>query len=145
GPEATAALVQRILDESDSEVRSITFEHLRQRDDSKTMAHLVKALRNEDVKVVNRAAWALGNLNAVDSVPHLVAVLITYEDRIVTPPLEGGGIPGPTMPVAPGLVPRAYNNFGVVATTPPQVGPGVVAMGLGTVPWFAMQPGTIPG
>jgi len=34
GREATAALVQRVLDESDSEVRSITFEHLRQREDS---------------------------------------------------------------------------------------------------------------
>ncbi len=34
GPEATAALIQRVLDESDSEVRSITFEHLKQREDS---------------------------------------------------------------------------------------------------------------
>ena len=33
GPESTAALVQRVLDEADSEVRAITFEHLKQRDD----------------------------------------------------------------------------------------------------------------
>jgi hypothetical protein len=145
GPEATAGLVQRVLDEADPEVRTITFDHLRQRDDSRVAGRFVRALGNEDVKVINRAAWALGNLNAVDSVPQLVSVLITSEERIVVPPLDGGSIPGPNIPVAPGLVPRAYNNFGVVATTPPMVSNGAVAMGLGVVPWYATTPGAIPG
>jgi hypothetical protein len=145
GPEASAGLVQRVLDEAESEVRAITFDHLRQRDDPRTAARFVRALGNPDVKVINRAAWALGNLNAVDAVPHLVAVLITSEERIVVPPLEGGTISGPSIPVSPGLVPRAYNNFGVVATTPPMVGNGSFAMGLGVVPWYSTNPGTIPG
>lgn len=145
GPEATAGLVQRILDEPDGEVRSITFDYLKQRKDPKTTVRLIKALGNPDVTVINRAAWALGNLNAVDSVPHLVPVLITYEDRIVTPPLDGGSISGPNIPVAPGIVPRAYNNYGVIYTTPPQVSTGAFAMGLGAAPWYATPPGAIPG
>jgi hypothetical protein len=146
GPEATAGLVQRILDEPDSEVRTITFDHLKQRDDPKTTARLMRALGHEDVKVINRAAWALGNLEVVDAVPSLVSVLVTSEDRIVTPPIGAAPTPGPTtFPVAPGLVPRAYNNFGVVVTTPPMVGQGVAAMGLGVVPWYNLPPGAIPG
>lgn len=145
GPEATAALVQRILDEPDAEVRAVTFDHLKQRGDPKTANRLIRALGHQDVTVINRAAWALGNLNAVDSVPQLVAVLITAEDRIVMPPLDGGTISGPSLPVAPGLVPRAYGNYGVVATTPPQVSNGAFAMGLGVVPWYGVPPGTIPG
>ncbi len=33
GPEATKALIRRVLDEPDSEVRSVTLEHLKQRDE----------------------------------------------------------------------------------------------------------------
>ena len=57
GPEATAGLVQRVLDEAESEVRGITFDHLRQRDDPRTAARFVRALGNPDVTVINRAAW----------------------------------------------------------------------------------------
>lgn len=145
GPEATGALVQRLLDEPDSEVRSITFDHLRQRNDPRVTGRLVRALGHEDVKVINRAAWALGNLNAVDTVPQLVHALVTTEDRIVVPPLYGGGISGPSIPVAPGLVPRAYSNYGIVASTPPMVGNGSFAMGLSVVPWYAASQGYIPG
>ena len=44
GPEATSALVQRVLDEPDSEVRSITFEHLKQRGDAGVAGRFVRAL-----------------------------------------------------------------------------------------------------
>ena len=64
GPEATSALIERVLDEPDSEVRSITFEHLKQRDDAGIAGRFVRALGREDIKVINRAAWALGNLNS---------------------------------------------------------------------------------
>jgi hypothetical protein len=145
GREATAALVQRVLDEPESEVRSVTFDYLKQRGDSGVAARFVRALGRADVPVINRAAWALGNLNAVESVPQLVAVLVTSEDRIVVPPLDGSGpMPPLNTPVAPGLVPRAYSNFGVVATTPPAVSNGAIAAGMGVIPYYA-APGLIPG
>ncbi len=144
GREATAALVQRVLDEPDSEVRSITFEHLKQRGDAGVTARFIRALGRPDVPVINRAAWALGNLNAVESVPQLVPVLITSEDRIVVPNLDGSPIPPLNSPVAPGVVPRAYSNFGVVVTTPPAVSNGAIAAGMGVVPYYA-APGLVPG
>lgn len=144
GNEATAALVQRVLDEPDAEVRSITFDHLKQRDDAGVANRFIRALGREDVKVVNRAAWALGNLNAVDSVPQLVAVLVTYEDRIVVPQIFGGP-PAPVEPTGPGVVPRAFTNngYGLVYSTPPAVSNGAVAMGLGGVP--VVSPGVLGG
>jgi hypothetical protein len=144
GREATAALVERVLDEPDSEVRSITFEHLKQRGDAGAASRLIRALGRQDVPVINRAAWALGNLDVKESVPQLVAVLVTSEDRIVVPPLGGGSIPTPNVPVTPGLVPRAYNNFGVVVSTPPAVSNGAIAAGMGVIPYYA-APGLVPG
>ena len=91
--------------------------------------------------MINRAAWALGNLNAVESVPHLVTRLVTSEERIVVPPLDGIN---PNVPGSPGLVPRAMNNFGVVYTTPPAATTGAVAAGMGGIPYGA-APGLMPG
>jgi hypothetical protein len=143
GREATAALVERVLAEPDSEVRSITFDHLKQRDDEGLANRFIRALGREDIKVINRAAWALGNLNAVESVPQLVTVLITTEERIVVPPLDGGtnsNVPGP-----PGLIPRVINNYGVVYSTPPAVSTGAIASGLGGINYGAMPAGALPG
>jgi hypothetical protein len=144
GREATAALVQRVLDEPESEVRSITFDHLKQRNDAGVAARFIRALGRQDVPVINRAAWALGNLNAVESVPQLVAALVTSEDRIVVPPIDGGSPPPLNVPVAPGLVPRAYSNFGVVVSTPPAVSNGAIAAGMGVIPYYA-APSLVPG
>lgn len=145
GPQATAALVQRILDEPESDVRAITFEQLKQRGDSGVTSRFVRALaRGEDITIINRAAWALGNLNAVEAVPNLVAALVTSEERIVVPPLDGSSS-SPSIPVAPGVVPREYGNFGVVATSPPAVTNGAVASGMGILPYYATPPGYIPG
>ncbi len=141
GPESTAALVQRVLDESDSEVRSITFEHLKQRDDVGIAGRFVRALGRDDITVINRAAWALGNLDAVESVPHLVTRLVTSEERIVFPSLDGST---PNVPGSPGLVPRAMNNFGVVYTSPPAATTGALAAGMGGIPYGA-APGLMPG
>ena len=142
GREATLALIQRVLDETDSEVRSITFEHLKQRGDSGVTGRFVRALGHEDIQVINRAAWALGNLNAQESVPQLVSVLITSEERIVVPPLDGST---PNVQGPPGLVPRAFNNFGVVVSSPPAVTNGAVASGLGVVPYGTVGASTMPG
>jgi hypothetical protein len=145
GREATAALVQRVLDEPDSEVRSITFDHLKQRGDAGVANRFIRALGRQDVPVINRAAWALGNLNVVESVPQLVAVLVTSEERIVVPPLGGGGsIPPLSTPVGGGVVPRAYGNFGAVVSTPYAASNGAVAAGMGVVPYYA-APGLVPG
>ncbi len=93
GPEATAALVQRVLDEPDSEVRSITFEHLKQRGDAGVTGRFVRALGRDDVPVINRAAWALGNLNAVESVPQLVPRPDHLGGPDRRPTLDGSPIP----------------------------------------------------
>ncbi len=145
GPEATAALVQRVLDEPNSEVRTITFDHLKQRDDAGVTRRFIRALGHRDINVINRAAWALGNLNAVDSVPHLIPMLISYEERIVVPPLDGGSLPTGSIPMASGAVPRAYSNFGVVVSTPPAVTNGAVASGLGVLPYYGQGQPFIPG
>jgi PBS lyase HEAT-like repeat len=145
GPEATAALVQRVLDEPDSEVRSITFDQLKQRgDDHGASVRFIRALARQDINVLNRAAWALGNLNVVECVPQLVDVLITSEERIVVPPLFNNN-PAPNVPGLPGLVPRSFGNYGMVYTTPPAASNGAVAMGLGVAPGFGLPPGYLGG
>jgi hypothetical protein len=141
GPQATTALVRRILDESDSEVRSVTFDHLKQREENGVAGQFARALASSDVRVINRAAWALGNLNAVEAVPRLVAALITTEQRIVYEPPPGMNPAGPVLPAGPGPFLKAMNNSGIVLQGPPAVGPGVVAYSMSAVPWYQLTPG----
>src|SRR5204863_8851282 len=110
GPEASSALVRRILDEPDSEVRSVTFDHLKQRDETGVAGQFARALASEDVKVINRAAWALGNLNAIEAVPRLVTVLITAEQRIVLEPPPTLSPAGPVISAGPGPTLKAMTN-----------------------------------
>jgi hypothetical protein len=91
--EATRALVNRVLSEPDTEVRQVTFDHLKQRDEPGVPAQLARALASEDVQVINRAAWALANLGAVEAVPRLVPALITVQQRIVLVPVSGVNLP----------------------------------------------------
>jgi hypothetical protein len=143
GPEATKALVRRVLDEPDSEVRSVTLDHLKQRDEAGVPAQFARALASENVVVINRAAWALQNLETVEAVPRLVSVLITTEDQIVMVP-PGVQYNGPPLEMsAEGLVPRAVTNSGVVFTTPPQVSNNAVAYGMMAVPYYAMGSASI--
>jgi hypothetical protein len=138
GPQATKALIRRVLDEPDSDVRSATLEHLKQRDEAGVPGQFARALASENVIVINRAAWALQNLGVVEAVPRLVSVLITREDQIVMIP-PGETYNGPVSEVsAGGLIPRAANNSGVVFSTPPQVSNGAVAYGLMAVPYYQM-------
>jgi hypothetical protein len=141
GSEASTALVRRILDESDSEVRSITFDHLKQREETGVVGQFARALASEDIQVLNRAAWALGNLNAVDAVPRLVSVLITSEQRIILEPPPGMNTAGPPMMAGPGPNIKALNHSGIVVQTPPAVSNGVVAYGMAAIPWYQMTPG----
>ncbi len=138
-PEATRALVGRVLNEPDSEVRQVTFDHLRQREEPGVPVQFARALASEDIQVINRAAWALGNLKAVEAVPRLVSVLITSQQRIILQPtttvnpLAQATIPGPSL--------RAMTNGGIVLQSPPVVGYGVVAYGVSAVPWSQVTPG----
>ena len=50
------------------------------------------ALASSDIQVINRAAWTLGNLEAVEVVPRLIPALLSFEQRVVMPPVEGGTV-----------------------------------------------------
>ncbi len=139
-PEATRALVGRVLAESDSEVRQVTFEHLKQRDERGVPAQFARALASEDIQVINRAAWALGNLEAVETVPRLVSALITVQQQIIMVPVPGVNLPpDPLAPMGPAPALKALNSSGIVVQTPPAVGPGVVAYGMSAIPWYQLS------
>ena len=128
--EAALALVKQILAEPLASVRSIVFDKLKDRDDPSVVPRLVKALTSSDTMVINRAAWALNNLGAVEAVPNLIPALITTEQQIV---MESGDWGGPGGPVA-NLPPLAMNNNNAVVLTPPAVSNGVVAYGATGLP-----------
>ena len=48
------------------------FDKLKDRDDPAVVSQLVRALASSDIQVINRAAWTLGNLGAVEVVPRLI-------------------------------------------------------------------------
>ena len=83
GPASTAALVKQILVEGDNDVRALVLEKLRERDEPGTVPRLIQALKANDLNVINRAAWALGNLNAVEAVPKLIPVLMSTDSQLV--------------------------------------------------------------
>ena len=60
GPEASAALVARLLAESDDEVRGAMMAALSKSKETNVVPKLVQGLRSASLAVVNRAAWALG-------------------------------------------------------------------------------------
>ena len=102
GKESSRALVNMILAEPEAEVRGSILDRLKERDDPGIVPQLVKALRSENVRVVNRAAWTLGNLGAITAVPQLVGALVTTEERVVLVSPDGQGVelsPGAWVPV----------------------------------------------
>jgi hypothetical protein len=139
GKESSRALVGMILSESEDDVRGAVLDQLKERDDPGIVPQLMKALRAENVKVINRAAWTLGNLNAVNAVPQLVGALVSTEERIVMPGGEGEGQgPNPVGSVGPGPALMAMNRNWLAYLTPPAVAPGgVVAYGAVTTPYYS--------
>jgi HEAT repeats len=144
GPAATSALVNELLAEADPEVRSVASDHLKLREDPAAIPKLSRGLSSSNVGVINRAAWALGNLGAVEAVPKLITVLVTTESQIVlatadvpNPGPMYGTLIGPGTPVAP----LAVSRGGIALLTPPAVGPGVAAYGAMAFPWYAYPPG----
>ena len=100
----------------------------------------MKALGSENIKVVNRAAWALGNLESW-SAP------CPDSWRLVTSTRSGSSwcrrteaaSGGDRLPASPGPM-MAFNGSSIAYLTPPAVGPGVVAYGAVSAPFY--NPGT---
>jgi hypothetical protein len=134
--EATVALVKLILAEPVSSVRGIVYDKLKDRDDPIVVTRLVRALGSSDIMVINRAAWTLGNLNAVQAVPKLIPVLVSTQQQIVMVQPNNG----PTTPIGGGA-PVALNRSNVAVLTPPAVNQGVVAYGAMSAPYFGAPPG----
>jgi len=143
GPLATSALVNHLLAENQPEIRASIYEKVQKRDDPAVVRLLVRALSSSDLKVINRAAWALGQLDAKEAVPKLITVLVTTEQRMVlaTPDINSQGpisaISGPDGP----LTPIAVNRSSLAVMTPAVVAPGAVARGVYSAPWYDWPPG----
>ncbi|WP_337174733.1 hypothetical protein [Paludisphaera sp.] len=138
GDAASRALVEMILREPEDAVREAVLEPLRRREGDVVASRLVRALRSRDVRVINRAAWALGHLEVFAAVPRLLDVLVTSEERMVMvpsggPAYGGGNYGGLNYGRPPGAL-MAYNGIAAAYLTGPVVGPGVAAFGATVVP-----------
>jgi len=142
GPEASSALVARLLGETDGTVRERTLAEASRRDRDEVLPRLIRALKSPRADVINRAAWSLGQLDARSAVPQLIPVLTFTEYRTEMVPVSGGGNGGVD---GSGLGPNNLGGGGVgfsnfsgstyLGITPPVVGPGVVAYGAVGVPY----------
>ncbi|MGO9463978.1 MAG: HEAT repeat domain-containing protein [Isosphaeraceae bacterium] len=143
GPLATGALVNQLLAENQADVRAAVYEKVQNRDDPAVVRLLIRALSSSNIRVINRAAWALGNLHAQEAVPRLIAVLVTTEERMVIATQSAvnqgpiSAIAGPDGP----LTPIAVNQSSMAVMTPPVIAPGVVARGVYSAPWYDWPPG----
>ncbi len=146
GHEAASALVNRILNEPDPAVRQPTMNALMKREDANVVPELTNALAARNIAVINRAAWALGNLGAKAAVPKLVPALVSvdYQMIMVEPTVDPGAVNN-VGPAIPGTAFGMMNGYGpsVPVLTPPAVGPGVVAFGATSVP-FSTYTGVTP-
>ncbi len=144
GPEADRGLVNRLLAETEQPVREATMVELNRRAAADVIPILARALKSARPEIVNRAAWALAQLNAVAVVPKLIPSLITIEYRVV---MSGGSEPqGGSIGASFGSVDAApaggYSGYGggsIPILTPPVVGPGVVAYGATSIPYGALN------
>lgn len=132
-PIAARGLVNMILTETRDAVRLAVLDQLKKRDEPAIGARLVRALGSSNLQVVNRAAWALGNLNIPEAVPSLLRVLVKSEQRVVLVPRDGYATP----PMAQRPILMAWNGSNAAYLTPPVVAPGAVAFGAFTVPGVA--------
>ncbi len=131
GPEASAALVARLLAESDDDVRGAMMAALSKSKETNVIPKLAQGLRSTSLAVVNRAAWALGNLNAVSEVPKLIPVLISSEVQTVWVPAEGSQGPGFG---GGGGYSMGGRSISIPVLTGPAMAPGAIAFGATSVP-----------
>lgn len=133
GPEASAALVARLLAEADEDVRTTTMAELAKSKEGNIVPKLAQGLQSKSLAVINRAAWALGNLKAVDAVPKLIPVLTSSEIQVVWVPSQGssgGGFAG--VPSGSGMSITSGRSIPVLSG--PVVGNGVIAFGATSTP-----------
>ncbi len=140
GPEASAALVTRILSETDDAVRRETMLEISRREDASIPKRLVRALGSSNPPVVNRAAWTLGNLDAKEAVPSLVGALITRQTRMVIDPGDSANGNAGMGSIGPGPAPVAFNGSSAGYLTPPAVTPGIIAFGATSSPIYPLMP-----
>ncbi len=134
GPEASSALVGRLLGEEDQDVRQETMNQLTIRDSAEVVPLLTRGLRSSFHQVVNRSAWGLGNLNAVAAVPKLIPVLITYEYEVMMVDAPPAGGPGGFVAGANAAGFSSYSSRSIPILTPPAIGPGSIAYGATSIP-----------
>ncbi len=141
--EAAGALVGRVLREADPEVRPVTMEELQRRTGPIVLTGLVRALGSDRPEVVNRAAWALANLDAVAAVPKLIPALVTVRYKVVWMPTEsphsdGIGLRFGSVPAVPGVGGGGAvgaTGGSMAVPTGPVVGPGSVGFGASSFPF----------
>ncbi|WZO99858.1 HEAT repeat domain-containing protein [Isosphaeraceae bacterium EP7] len=143
GSRAGTALVEGFLHEDDAEVRQSAMTEIARRKDAGSIPRLSNALRSRDVRVVNRAAWALGNLKATSALQRLIGALTTVEEQVVwmptgqAPPPSSVGVIGAVAP-APASVGGFQGGLSgggsYALLTPPVVAPGAVAFGAAAMP-----------
>ncbi|GAC1465793.1 MAG: hypothetical protein NVSMB9_05720 [Isosphaeraceae bacterium] len=153
GPEAAKALVDRLLAEEAADVRNATMDELERRTEPEISRLLVRSLRAGSSEVINRAAWALGNLNQVTAVPGLIGALVTTRQQMVLSsptgePMENssGLYPYGSSPLAPSMPgpPIAFNGSTVGYLTGPAVAPGAVAFGATSAPYYPTSDMSLP-
>jgi hypothetical protein len=139
GKESSRALVQVLLADPEDEVRTAVVEHLGGRNEPEIGRQLAQSLRSKDLRVVNRAAWAIGQLGLVLAVPRLVGALESSEERLILVPPDGES--GGSAPVAlPGPVLMGLNQSFAAYLTGPSMAPGAVGYGATSVPWIGGVP-----
>jgi hypothetical protein len=143
GPESTSALIRQLLWDPDDDVRGVVYDRLKERDEPGVVPQLIRALKTPNLNVINRAAWALGNLGVMDAIPKLIPVLVSSDLQIVMvspdDPNQGAGPGGPMVPLG------FSKNGNVAAVGTPVVSPyGGVAYAATVVPYGTFQAGTLP-
>lgn len=128
-PQASLALIGRVLGEGDQAIRRGAIAELSRRGDPEVSKRFVTVMASKNPQVRGRAAEALAMLGATDAVPKLIAALVRIERRPVWVP---------TVRPAAGPVPVSGLNItgrSVPVLTGPTVGDGVVAYGATSVPF----------
>jgi hypothetical protein len=138
GKESSRALVNALLADTEDDVRIAVVERLRDRDEPEIVRQLVQALRSRDIRVLNRSAWALGQLGAVMAVPRLSGSLWSTEERLILIPPEGEV--APPAGIAPAPVLMGMNQNFAAYLTGPAMAPGAVAYGAVSAPWLGAGP-----
>ncbi len=82
-PAATAALIERVLEDDDETVRDAAIDQLTGRENKSVVRRFIAALKSKDNAQVNRAALALGRLGDPEAVRPLINALVTKHRFLV--------------------------------------------------------------